>query len=92
MFKIEQHLRKNFERSDDFLCDLEGLLLALDGALDRHPTLMSKCDESAAIFAIMRQILRLKDELRRARSQEWVGLGGNSHRLAEADIAEARAQ
>ena len=91
VFNVPQQLRKNHERTDDVLCDLGGLLAALDLALYNHPKLGERCDESQAAFTLIALVRRLVNEdLRLTRRQEWHGIGGSPEGLTPEQAAEAR--
>lgn len=85
---IPIHQRRNHEKTDDLLNDLDCILVALDALEDAMPRREATRETNAA-HAMRRMALDKIKEIEAARSAEWVGLGGKSDRLSDAEKAEA---
>lgn len=81
---IPKHQRRNYEKTDDLINDLDCILTALDALEEAAPT-----RETNAAHAMRRMALDKIKEIEIAHSAEWVGLGGKSDRLSDAEKAEA---
>ena len=89
---IAQHHRDNHERTAEALYRLEGLLIALDIVFDELPVLHTNSRETSAIRTLHEQIMEIVEQAKRAQRMNWVGLGGKSDLLTDAEIAEAIGQ
>tara|TARA_R110002124_G_scaffold11597_18_gene55385 strand:- start:47963 stop:48232 length:270 start_codon:yes stop_codon:yes gene_type:complete len=85
---IPVHQRRNYEKTDDLLNDLNCILVALDALSDVIPS-QEATPETNAVAAMLRMAREKVEEIENARSFEWVGLGGASDKLTDAEIAEA---
>lgn len=85
---IPKHQSRNYEKTDDLLNDMSVLLTALETVHDAIPLMEATCETNAAA-GLMRMVMEKFEEIEDARSAEWVGLGGKSDRLSDAEKAEA---
>jgi hypothetical protein len=87
---VASNHRRNYERTDETIAALDGLIDALYQCLDAVPGLTAYAPENASIWALI-HILREKIEaLQTARKIEWVGLGGASPSLTKKQIRAAK--
>ncbi|NKX43605.1 hypothetical protein HCU73_03300 [Roseibacterium sp. KMU-115] len=86
--KLSLHQRRNFENTEDAINRLRGVLTAID-ALSQDTNALSHCAESDAILVLVGISQDLLAVVQRRHAQEWVGLGGHSDILTEAEEAEA---
>jgi hypothetical protein len=88
MTSIPQHIRDNFEETDNRLHQMHGMLVAVEHMAEAVNPPVST--ESEALFVLL-QALRLKlAETNKAHMTEWAGLGGSTETLTETEIAAAR--
>ena len=89
---IAQHHRANGERTDKEIGTLGSLVGALDIVIEAHPDLSDNRQETEAVRVILRAIEDAVQKLEHAHRMEWVGVGGESGFLTDAEIAEAKGE
>ncbi|MBD3738852.1 MAG: hypothetical protein IE938_20655 [Pseudomonas balearica] len=83
---IPKNQRDNYERTDEQLSELRALLVAVDNLND----LDAKHPDRIWTIALTRLALAKLDTIDHHHSMEWVGIGGASDTLTEAELIEAR--
>ena len=89
---IARHHRDNHERVDAALYQVQGLIEALEAAYDEHRGLGGNDRASRVIRVLRDQAEAALEKVQRAHDMEWIGVGGRSDNLTEAEIAEASAK
>lgn len=87
---IPTHQRANFERTDEALIHVQGLWCAFHIIDADYPNPTADDDVANARATL---ICLLDDRIRdlsRLHAMEWVGIGGNTNLLNEAEIGAAR--
>ncbi|MCA0272393.1 MAG: hypothetical protein LCH69_10065 [Proteobacteria bacterium] len=88
---IPEHQRHNHEKTDSGLIRMEGLICAIEVLTnDMGPVIRCSDKEWTALTAVADLLATQVEEVWRLRRLEWVGLGGSTQGLAEADVAKAR--
>lgn len=90
MSTIANHIRHNFEQTEECIYQLRSLLLALDHMAEAVNPPASP--ESEALFVLIAMAQAKHRELQKAHNAEWVGHGGEALDLSEAEIAFARGE
>lgn len=90
MMPVPQHLRENYDRTDNALHAVHGLaacldLLSLNGATPKEGS-----KEELAQITVINLLLEKLREVERVRCFEWAGIGGNTDYLTADEIALAR--
>lgn len=83
---IPDHQRKNYERTDEHINELNALLVAIDTLNDLDP----KNADRVWTIALTRMARDKLETIERQRQMEWVGLGGSSFGLNEEEIAASK--
>ncbi len=91
MTSIPNHIRHNYEHTDDLLNHLRAHLVALDHLADAAIPTTSDPTADALLVVIHSAQEKLR-EIERARMKEWVGLGGSTETLTDEEAAQARAE
>ena len=87
---IPLHVRENYEATESKLADLGALLNAAGQMFFEAEIPITP--ETDAAFVLLRMAQEMHKEARRAHLAEWVGHGGNSDGLTEAEITAARGE
>jgi hypothetical protein len=87
---IALHHRRNYERTDETLDYVRGLIAALDACLENVPSLRTNARETVPVWVLMGILGEKIDALMTARQMEWVGLGGVSDDLTKKQKREAK--
>lgn len=87
---IPDHVRENYEATENKLAALGALLKAADHMICEAEIPITP--ETDAFFVLLRMAQDMHKESRRAHLAEWVGHGGRSDGLTEAEIAVARGE
>lgn len=92
---IPQHIRENYERTDDALHEIAGLVYAVEMASEqiidiRHDDLAFNMKASIAKDTLFSILLEKLEGIHKLRSTEWAGLGGDTLNLTPDEIAVAR--
>ena len=85
---IPTHQRRNHETTDDLLDELEYILVAVDVLADATRD-QQETREIYCAIAMLRMAFDKINEIKSARAAEWVGTGGASYCLSDAEKAEA---
>lgn len=88
---VPEHQRKNYDRTGDLINALDCILVALD-TLEQAVAPREATRESNAAAKMLDLALDKIKEIEKARSMEWVGIGGRSDTLTEAEVAQARGE
>lgn len=89
---IPRNQRDNYERTSELLHDARVLLTVLELADDNAPDRDHLDQCSQAVPTLIRMLERKLSEIEKSHSIEWVGLGGNTHRLTDEEIKAARGE
>ena len=89
---IAPHHRRNYERTDETLDAVRGLIAALDLSLENVPSLRSNARETEPVWVLMGILQEKAEALLTARRMEWVGLGGTAYGLTKKQIREAKSE
>lgn len=87
---IPHHLRENHERTDQKLNELRGLIAAAYIVGEDRQARVDGTPESDALTVLNRLAWAKIEEIEKARSMEWAGIGGSSPRLTNEEIGKAR--
>ena len=87
---IPRHIRDNYERTDEKLFELRGLITAAFIVGDDCQARIEGTPESDALTLLNRLAWAKITEIEKARWMEWAGVGGASPRLTDHEIAQAR--
>ena len=82
---IPKHQRENYERTDHLLGEVNALLVTIEEI--SYASDGGKAHEF--VETLLRMAVKKMEAAVRSHSMEWVGLGGTSHDLTEAEITEA---
>lgn len=88
---IPKHQRHNYERTNELLNDLDCLMIAMNELQD----LAGNRDDMRlhnAAYAMRYMAMEKFLEVEKSRQAEWVGLGGKSPELTDAETAAARGE
>lgn len=85
---IPEHVSRNYHNTEDKLAVLEALLSAAYHMVSEAD--ITPSPDVEAFFVLMDLAREKNKEARRAHLAEWVGHGGNSDALSQAEIAAAR--
>ncbi|MFP1645693.1 hypothetical protein [Pontitalea aquivivens] len=84
------HCRENFERTDDALTEIKGLIVALELLHDEHRFAPPLSKEALAKDVLMKLVTDKLDAIEKLRQIEWTGQGGSSNTLTPEETAAAR--
>lgn len=88
----QSHISANFERTSLLIHRLRGILTVLDCMAHNSGWLGNSRAEAEAVACLMELASECTQQVERAHSMEWVGLGGTFHGLTEIEQAEARGE
>ncbi|MEY8842219.1 hypothetical protein AB9K41_24575 [Cribrihabitans sp. XS_ASV171] len=87
---VPKNQRANYERTDDLIARLEGLVCALEHlSFDVVKVTAGEHDKADAMLALIATIQEKVAEVRKTRAMEWVGLGGMSSTLTDDEMCVA---
>jgi hypothetical protein len=93
MSNVPDHVRDNYNATDSALIRFNGLAYALEIVADDIPEGAPKSSTYWQAFtALMNELVEKQDTIMHLRTLEWVGLGGNSPGVTEAELARARGE
>jgi hypothetical protein len=87
---IAPHHRRNYERTDETLDAVRGVIAALDTCLENVPSLSTNARETVPVWVLMGILQEKIEALETARQMEWVGIGGGSSYLTKKQNREAQ--
>ena len=89
---VAAHLRENFERTDEVLQRVAGLVDALVTIAMDHPGTAADDPARRAQATLLGLLGDMVEDLPKLRAAEWAGIGGNTVMLTPDEIAAARGE
>lgn len=90
--QIPAHARANFERTDDALHEIKGIVLAYDALQDAESEAGQWSRVALSKDVLLRLLIDRLEATTRLRAMEWVGQGGNTEMLTPDENALARGE